>query len=91
MAHELGHVLHRDILISSVAATLAAAITLLARFAFSSKAAGRDRRNGGALSAIAMMILAPIAALLMQVAISRSREYRRRMRHRPSIQGRRTN
>ena len=57
VAHELGHVLHRDILISSVAATLAAAITLLARFAFFFEGGGRrDSRNGGVLSAIAMMI-----------------------------------
>jgi heat shock protein HtpX len=76
VAHELGHVLHRDILISSVAATLAAAITLLARFAFFFEGGGRrDGRNGGALTAIAMMILAPIAAMLIQMAISRSREY----------------
>ncbi|HUB79906.1 MAG TPA: zinc metalloprotease HtpX [Bryobacteraceae bacterium] len=76
VAHELGHVLHRDILISSVAATLAAAITLLARFAFFFEGGGRsDDRRGGALSAIAMMILAPIAAMLIQMAISRSREY----------------
>jgi len=76
VAHELGHVLHRDILISSVAATLAAAITLLARFAFFFEGGGRrDDRNGGALSALAMMILAPIAAMLIQMAISRSREY----------------
>jgi heat shock protein HtpX len=76
VAHELGHVLHRDILISSVAATLAAAITLLARFAFFFEGGGRrDDRNGGVFSAIAMMILAPIAAMLIQMAISRSREY----------------
>src|SRR5579864_6178673 len=76
IAHELGHVLHRDILISSVAATLAAAITFLARFAFFFEGGDRrDDRNGGALSAIAMMILAPLAAMLIQMAISRSREY----------------
>ena len=76
VAHELGHVLHRDILISSVAATLAAAITLLARMAFWFGGSRRSNdREGGALGAIAMMILAPIAALLIQMAISRSREY----------------
>jgi heat shock protein HtpX len=59
-----------------VAATLAAAITLLARFAFFFEGGGRrDDRNGGVFSAIAMMILAPIAAMLIQMAISRSREY----------------
>ena len=77
VAHELGHVLHRDILISSVAATLAAAITLLARFAFFFEGGGRrdDREGGGVFGAIAMMILAPLAAMLIQMAISRSREY----------------
>ena len=76
VAHELGHVLHRDILISSVAATLAAAITLLARMAFFFGGSRRSNdREGGAMGAIAMMILAPIAALLIQMAISRSREY----------------
>jgi heat shock protein HtpX len=76
VAHELGHVLHRDILISSVAATLAAAITLLARMAFWFGGSRRsDDREGGAMGAIAMMILAPIAAMLIQMAISRSREY----------------
>jgi heat shock protein HtpX len=76
VAHELGHVLHRDILISSVAATLAAAITLLARMAFWFGGSRRSNdREGGAMGAIAMMILAPIAAGLIQMAISRSREY----------------
>ena len=75
VAHELGHVLHRDILISSVAATLAAAITLLARMAFWFGGSRRDDREGGIFGAIAMMILAPIAAGLIQFAISRSREY----------------
>jgi len=76
VAHELGHVLHRDILISSVAATLAAAITFLARMAFWFGGSERDDDNrGGAIGAIAMMILAPLAAMLIQMAISRSREY----------------
>jgi len=76
VAHELGHVLHRDILISSVAAMLAAAITFLARMAFWFGTGGRDDdRRGGGLSALFMMILAPFAALLIQMAISRSREY----------------
>src|SRR6201999_4359816 len=78
VAHELGHVLHRDILISSVAATLAAAITALSRMAFWFGGTRRDDRNGGGgggLEAIAMLILGPIAALLIQMAISRSREY----------------
>jgi heat shock protein HtpX len=79
VAHELGHVLHRDILISSVAATLAAAITMLAHMAQWGMmfAGGRDddERGGGGLGAIVMIFLAPIAALLIQLAISRSREY----------------
>jgi len=76
VAHELGHVLHRDILISSVAATIAAAITMLARMAFWFGPSSRDDDNrGGAFGAILMMILAPIAAMFIQLAISRSREY----------------
>jgi len=77
IAHELGHVLHRDILISSIAATLAAAITVVARMAFwFGGAGGRDDDNrGSAIGGIAMLIFAPIAAMLIQMAISRSREY----------------
>ena len=82
LAHELGHVRNRDILTSSIAATLAGAITMLARLG--SWAAlfggyggdGRDRdRGGGGFGALLMLILAPIAATLIQLAISRSREY----------------
>jgi heat shock protein HtpX len=76
VAHELGHVLHRDILISSVAATLAAAITFIARMAFwFGGSRDDDNRGSNPIAAIAMMILAPIAAMLIQMAISRSREY----------------
>ncbi len=76
VAHELGHVLHRDILISSIAATIAAAITMLARMAFWFGGTRDDEdRGGGMIGALAMMILAPIAAMLIQMAISRSREY----------------
>ena len=82
LAHELGHVNNRDILISSVAATSAGAITMLAsmgRFAmiFGGFGGGdRDRRGGGGgLSALFMLIVAPIAASLIQLAVSRSREY----------------
>src|ERR1700735_1999954 len=74
VAHELGHVLHRDILISSIAAMLAAAITFLARISFWF-GGSRDDRGGGVLGGILMMILAPLAAWLIQMAISRSREY----------------
>ncbi len=76
VAHELGHVLHRDILISSVAAVLAAAISHLAYVAF--WFGGRrddDDERGGALGALLMVFLAPIAAGLIQMAISRTREY----------------
>src|SRR5581483_10925217 len=70
VAHELGHVLHRDILISSVAATLAAAITMLARMAFWFGGSSRDDDRGGSpIGALAMMILAPFAAMLIQLAI----------------------
>jgi len=76
VAHELGHVLHRDILISSVAAMLAGTITFLARMAFwFGGSRDDDNRGGSPVAALAMMILAPIAALLIQAAISRSREY----------------
>jgi heat shock protein HtpX len=75
VAHELGHVLHRDILISSVAAMVAAAITMLARLAFWFGPRDRDDEGGGMWGGLLMMILAPIAALLIQMAISRSREY----------------
>ncbi len=75
VAHELGHVLHRDILISSVAATIAGAITILARMAFWFGGTRDDDREGGGLSALFMLILAPIAAFVIQLAISRSREY----------------
>jgi heat shock protein HtpX len=75
IAHELGHVLHRDILTSSVAATLAAAITFLARMAFWFGPRRDDDDEGGAWGGILMMILAPVAAMLIQMAISRSREF----------------
>ena len=75
IAHELGHVLHRDILISSVAAMLAGTITFLARMAFWFGGSRDDEDRGNPIAAIAMMILAPIAAMLIQMAISRSREY----------------
>jgi heat shock protein HtpX len=74
LAHELGHVNNRDILISSIAATIAGAITYVSRFAFFFGGSREDRRGGG-LSAILMLILAPIAAMLIQLAVSRSREY----------------
>jgi len=75
IAHELGHVLHRDILISSVAAMVAGSITFLARMAFWFGGSRDDEDRGSPVAAIAMMILAPIAAMLIQMAISRSREF----------------
>ena len=81
LAHELGHVKNRDILTSSIAATLAGAITLLARMGwwaglFGGMGGGRDdRERGGGLGGLFMLILAPIAATLIQLAVSRSREY----------------
>jgi heat shock protein HtpX len=81
LAHELGHVRNRDILISSVAATLAGAITYLASIArwgmiFGGYGGDRDeRRGGGGLAALLMIFLAPLAATLIQLAVSRSREY----------------
>ncbi|MBM3497219.1 MAG: protease HtpX [Armatimonadetes bacterium] len=77
LAHELAHVQHRDVLISAMAATLAGALLILVRiFAYSSLFFGGDgRRRGGGLEALALLIVAPIAAALIQMAISRSREY----------------
>ncbi len=80
LAHELGHVQNRDILISSIAATLAGAITMLARMGYWASLFGGyggrdDRDRGGGLGALFMLILAPIAASLIQLAVSRSREY----------------
>jgi heat shock protein HtpX len=76
LAHELAHVKHRDILISSVAATLAAAIMMAARFAmFFGGGRSDDRGGGNPIALLATMLLAPIAAMLIQAAISRSREF----------------
>jgi heat shock protein HtpX len=80
LAHELGHVTNRDILISSVAAMLAGAVTLLADIArwgmiFGGYGSRDDRDRGGGLSALFMLILAPIAALIIQLWVSRTREY----------------
>ncbi len=81
LAHELGHVRNRDILTSAVVATVAGAITMIGRMVFWAEmfgfggGGGRRDGEGGALSALAMMIIAPLAAMLIQLAISRSREY----------------
>jgi heat shock protein HtpX len=79
LGHELAHVKHRDILIGTMAATIAGAITMLASMAKWAMIFGghrdNDRGAGGTIAAIAVMILAPIAAMVIQMAISRSREY----------------
>lgn len=76
MAHELAHVRNRDILVSTIVATMAGTITLLARMAmFTSLAGGRDRSQSNPVGEILLLILAPIAAMLIQFAVSRSREF----------------
>lgn len=76
IAHELGHILNRDILISSIAATIGAAITSMARFGMFFGGGHRDDEEGGhPVLNILMLFLAPIAALLIQMAVSRTREY----------------
>jgi len=75
IAHELAHVKHRDILISSIAATLAAAIMMISRFAMFFGGGRDDREGANPVALIATIILAPVAAMLIQAAISRSREY----------------
>jgi heat shock protein HtpX len=74
MAHELAHVRNRDILIGTLAATIAGAISLLAQFAFFF-GGGRDENRGGIFGLLVMLIVAPMAAMLIQMAVSRSREY----------------
>ncbi len=76
LAHELAHIKHRDILISSIAATLGAAIMMIARFAmFFGGSRDDDNRGGHPIALLATMLLAPVAAMLIQAAISRSREF----------------
>lgn len=76
LAHELAHIKHRDILVGTVAATIAGAISFLAQMAqWAFIFGGRDDEDGNPVVAIIMMIVGPIAALLVQMAISRSREY----------------
>jgi heat shock protein HtpX len=77
IGHELGHVKNRDILIQSIAATIGAAVTYLAQFGFLFGGGRSDDREGGGsiVGMILMMILAPLAAGIIQMAISRSREY----------------
>ncbi len=76
IGHELGHVKNRDILIQTVAATIGAAITYVAQFGFLFGGRSDDEEGGGSfLGSLLMMILAPVAAMIIQMAISRSREY----------------
>jgi heat shock protein HtpX len=79
LAHELGHVRNRDILIGAVAATIAGAVTMIAQMGhYSMMFGGRDddgEHGGGLLTTLLMLILAPLAAVLIQLAISRSREF----------------
>src|SRR5215813_10569127 len=75
LAHELSHVKHRDILTSSIAATIAAAIMMVSRFAMFFGGGRDDRRGGNPIALLATIILAPLAAMLIQMWISRTREY----------------
>ena len=81
IGHELAHVKHRDILIGTVAATIAGAISMIAQmaqfaFIFGGGRSSDDREGGNPIGTIAMIIIAPLAAMLIQMAISRSREFR---------------
>jgi len=75
MAHELAHVRHRDILISTISATMAGAISMLANFAMLFGSRDSEGRPSNPIATIAVMILAPLAASLIQMAISRAREF----------------
>lgn len=75
MAHELAHVKHRDILISTISATMAGAISALANFAMFFGGRDADGRRGNPIASIAVALLAPIAGALIQMAISRAREF----------------
>jgi heat shock protein HtpX len=80
IAHELAHIKHRDILVATIAATIAGAISMLANMAqfamiFGGGRSSNDRDGGSPIGAIVMMIVAPIAAMMIQLAISRSREF----------------
>ena len=76
LGHELAHIKHRDILTGSIAAAMATCISMLANFAFLFHSSNNDDDNGGFIGYMLTVILAPIAASLIQMAISRSREYK---------------
>lgn len=77
LAHELGHIKNKDMLVSTMAATIAGAISYLAQIGYWMAFAGNNRKNEGSLGGLLLMVIfAPIAALLLRMAISRSREYR---------------
>ena len=90
LAHELSHVRHRDILIGSVAAAVAMGITFVARIAFLGAlfGGGRDDEDNNVVGALLMMVLAPVAAGLVQMAISRVAGVRGRSRAAPSCSAR---
>lgn len=75
MAHELAHVKHRDILISTISATMAGAISMLTNFAMFFGGRNENGRSSNPIAGILVMILAPLAASLIQMAISRAREF----------------
>ncbi len=79
LAHELAHVKHRDLLVGAMAATIAGAVMMLARWAQFAAIfggfAGNDERDGGLIGTLAMAIIAPVAALIVQMAISRANEF----------------
>ena len=75
LAHELGHVKHRDTLLMTLTATIAGAISMLANFGFYFGGARNDNNNVGLIGSILLLILGPLAAALVQMAISRTREY----------------
>ena len=76
IAHELAHIKNRDMLLSTIAATMAAAISNIAQFGFFFGGMNSDDEGGSPIAGLAMMILAPIAAMLIQFAISRQREFK---------------
>jgi len=75
LAHEMSHIKNRDVLVSSLAATIAGAISYVAQIGYWSMFMGNNREGGSALGLFMMIIFAPIAALLIRLAVSRSREY----------------